>query len=53
MDSYSNSSSLWDSSHDWILQYDNILKGNVKNNAYIKGKLVECENLYLQYGQST
>ena len=26
MDSCDNSNSLWDSSHDWILQFDNILK---------------------------
>ena len=43
------SSSLWDSSHDWILQYDNILKGNVKNKSYIRGKLVDYETLYLYY----
>ena len=31
------SSSLWDSSHDWILKFDNILNGNAKNNFSRKG----------------
>ena len=37
MDSSKYLSSLWDSRHDWILQYDNILKGNITNQSYRKG----------------
>ena len=49
MDTFCDSSSLWDSRHDWILQYDNLLKHSVKNNSQGKGTNLENKNSYTSF----
>ena len=38
------SSPLWDSSHDWILQFDSILKGRPNQNHYTHSNNLKDRN---------
>ena len=44
MDTCDNSSSLWDASHDWILQFDNILKNRPNYNSHLLSNEFDTRN---------
>ena len=47
MNASDDSSSLWDPSHDWILQFDRILKNRPSQNSYVLGKYINDGTLYM------